>query len=105
LMLGAAGGAGTAGWVFGKDLDADPDTLGDQTGLSYAGGVNYARQCVACAWNATGFDRGFQTFVQAGAVPEPATWAMLILGFGALGATMRRGRAGRPSARRPLLHV
>lgn len=25
-----------------------------------------------------------------GAVPEPATWAMLIVGFGAIGATMRR---------------
>jgi hypothetical protein len=27
-----------------------------------------------------------------GAVPEPSTWAMLILGFGAVGATMRRRR-------------
>lgn len=27
-----------------------------------------------------------------GAVPEPSTWAMLIFGFGALGATMRRDR-------------
>lgn len=26
----------------------------------------------------------------AGAVPEPATWAMLILGFGAVGAALRR---------------
>lgn len=26
----------------------------------------------------------------AGAVPEPATWAMMMLGFGALGAVMRR---------------
>lgn len=25
-----------------------------------------------------------------GAVPEPATWAMMLLGFGAIGATMRR---------------
>ena len=28
----------------------------------------------------------------AGAVPEPATWAMMILGFGAAGATLRRRR-------------
>lgn len=27
-----------------------------------------------------------------GAIPEPSTWAMLILGFGAVGATMRRRR-------------
>ena len=25
-------------------------------------------------------------------VPEPATWAMMILGFGAAGAMLRRGR-------------
>jgi type VI secretion system secreted protein VgrG len=28
-----------------------------------------------------------------GAVPEPASWAMLIMGFGAIGASMRRRRA------------
>ncbi len=28
----------------------------------------------------------------AGAVPEPASWAMLIAGFGLVGATMRRRR-------------
>lgn len=27
-----------------------------------------------------------------GAVPEPATWAMMLLGFGAIGASMRRRR-------------
>jgi hypothetical protein len=27
-------------------------------------------------------------------VPEPATWAMFLLGFGAIGFTMRRRRAG-----------
>ena len=28
--------------------------------------------------------------VRSTAVPEPATWAMLMLGFGAMGAAMRR---------------
>jgi type VI secretion system secreted protein VgrG len=28
----------------------------------------------------------------AGAVPEPASWAMLIVGFGAVGTTLRRRR-------------
>ncbi len=32
------------------------------------------------------------TVVAPGAVPEPATWAMMILGFAAVGATLRRRR-------------
>jgi len=28
----------------------------------------------------------------AGGVPEPATWAMMLLGFGGIGFAMRRGR-------------
>jgi hypothetical protein len=30
--------------------------------------------------------------VQLGAAPEPATWAMMILGFGLVGTTLRQGR-------------
>lgn len=40
-----------------------------------------------------GFDSFRQlrlTLGEAGAVPEPATWAMMLLGFGAIGMTMRR---------------
>jgi hypothetical protein len=32
------------------------------------------------------------TLTAAGAVPEPASWAMMIVGFGAVGTTMRRRR-------------
>lgn len=35
----------------------------------------------------------------AGAIPEPATWGMMILGFGAIGATMRRRTATKTSVR------
>lgn len=35
----------------------------------------------------------FSLIVGAAAVPEPATWGMMILGFGVVGAAMRRRRA------------
>lgn len=33
------------------------------------------------------------TVAEAAAVPEPATWAMLTIGFGAVGAAMRGRRS------------
>lgn len=42
-------------------------------------------------------------FAQIGAgVPEPSTWAMLILGFGALGATMRSRTSSAAASRKKL---
>lgn len=35
-------------------------------------------------------DVGFRTYVNTSAVPEPAIWAMLILGFGLVGGALRR---------------
>ncbi|MDG6078588.1 PEP-CTERM sorting domain-containing protein [Erythrobacter litoralis] len=40
--------------------------------------------------HADGFKIGGFTYDTAGAVPEPATWAMMLLGFGFAGAAMRR---------------
>lgn len=43
-------------------------------------------------------DLNFRTYVNvADGVPEPAIWAMMLLGFGAVGATLRRRRSVRPS--------
>jgi len=38
------------------------------------------------------FGPNFQFNVVAGAVPEPATWAMMLVGFGMMGASMRYRR-------------
>lgn len=84
--------------VFGTNADSSADVaLGDAAGY-----LNYL------VWNNGGDPRGnpswdyFADFgnalfsatfaANAGAVPEPATWALMILGFGAIGGTMRRRR-------------
>ncbi len=38
-------------------------------------------------------------FRVTGEVPEPSTWAMMLVGFGAIGSVLRRRRSGAPSLR------
>lgn len=77
------------GWGFGNDIDGE-GTVG--AFADYALGDNRISEDGSISWSVTGFDRGFRTYVEG--VPEPATWAMLIIGFGAVGmASRRRGAA------------
>jgi PEP-CTERM motif len=38
------------------------------------------------------FDNQSQVFLLGGGIPEPTTWGMMILGFGMIGAVLRRRR-------------
>ncbi|MXO60727.1 PEPxxWA-CTERM sorting domain-containing protein [Altererythrobacter salegens] len=53
--------------------------------------------------NITGYTGGSGTFAGtltfSQAVPEPATWALMLLGFGAIGFAMRRRRVGQSDRR------
>jgi len=42
--------------------------------------------------NTTGIRGGSGTGIPVGSVPEPATWAMMLVGFGGIGMAVRRGR-------------
>jgi hypothetical protein len=71
---------GTAGCVFGSK--GAGLFVGGQTTANWqsAGGLQLrANELTLAATGAT-----------TGAVPEPSTWAMMLIGFGALGAAMRR---------------
>ena len=63
--------------------------------LGYNNTVNDTYQVNLIGTNAGG-THTLTYFVQlgagAGSVPEPATWAMMLLGFGGIGASMRRQR-------------
>ena len=43
-----------------------------------------------------GFNFVVGEFIGESPVPEPATWAMMLLGFGAVGYAMRRRRRRHP---------
>lgn len=68
------------------------------SGLSIASGANFGFRWIDV--NSGGNDHGLgidnfsvKSTLATGAVPEPATWGMIILGFGAMaGAVRRRGR-------------
>lgn len=87
---------GPKGWTYGYDFKVD--------GVSYASGACGAFNTHGC--NADSYDQGlvWSTNVRfkgsspvgtpgdAGAVPEPASWAMMIAGFGMIGALTRKHR-------------
>jgi hypothetical protein len=68
----------------------------DLSGLHLAAG-SYVIHITGDRGDASSFD-GNLNFAQSNAVPEPATWAMMLLGFGAIGWQLRRRRTGRALA-------
>ena len=84
---------GTGGWVLGADTDGNTSTTGDRVFLDYAGGAANRFQNGSTSWLETGADRGFATWVDVAAVPEPQTWIMMVLGFGLAGSAFRQNRS------------
>lgn len=61
----------------------------------YAGGYQYDTYGYGFA-NA---DLNFRTFIDSSPLPEPAGWAMILIGFGGMGSIMRRQRRVMPRVR------
>ena len=94
----------TPGWDNQNSSILSPFTFFQSGSVGYSGndtrGVN-PNGLAGNAWiiaastnNPDGYFDGFKvgsvTFNPVGAVPEPSTWALLILGFGLVGGAMRR---------------
>lgn len=79
-------------WAYGYGTPiGDEGDLIDNP-LFYAGGFNTLIDSAGVRV-VTGADRGFRTYIDVSAVPEPAAWALLIAGFALSGMGMRRRRA------------
>jgi len=78
-----------SGVNFGDSQNSARFTFGFLSGLGFDPNVNNTYSV-----NLSAGGHSLTTYAQvgAGAVPEPATWAMMLVGFGAIGFQMRRKR-------------
>lgn len=60
-------------------------------------GENHLNLTSGNGWNDVPNDYGLSYVVEFEAVPEPAAWALMILGFGTVGASLRRRSAAKIS--------
>ncbi len=91
LRADTPGNLSRYGWLFGE-LDDNGNTVFTR---DYPGGQNNLFNVYGPdEWGVSGLDRGFATYVDVTGtqVPEPASWALLIAGFGLAGAAARRRR-------------
>lgn len=80
------------------DSDLNPVQLGGVAAIAsaeLAHGMHFDRWTASHFYDAKG---RYQLNIFASHTPEPATWAMMVLGFGAVGAAVRRRRSGRVAA-------
>ena len=82
FLLGVTGGG--IGWSYAEG--------NNQVGTGSFGQYEYSENQGA-TWTNYGVDNPFFLEVNVGGVPEPAAWAMMILGFGLAGAALRRRSA------------
>lgn len=76
-------------WAYGLERTSDGSFTPEFT--NYSGGFNTVINGDGSR-AITGSDRGFRTYVDVTAVPEPATWTMMTGGFGMVGGAIRAGR-------------
>ena len=99
-----AGGAGIKiGGLMGSfiavaPLGDDPAPLATYFALGYSTNIVHTGGHIYAQVNETVYSNdhgGFDVTVAptTAAVPEPATWAMMVIGFGSMGAMLRRRRA------------
>lgn len=84
-------GTGLVGNVLIPQVLPDPTEINSLNGLALGAG-NYTLTVQGTPGTQNGSFGGSVAFVAQSAVPEPSTWGMMLLGFGAVGYSARRRR-------------
>ena len=74
---------------FASDTETTGVNFGEFSSTPEGNGIFDATRFLSASLRDQGYTA---TFTSDGAVPEPATWAMMLVGFGGIGVAMRRKR-------------
>lgn len=112
LTLTFADGAVISGQYVGSTFTGGTSaTVGDTTytltgfGWDRSRADNVSQYQAVSGGDPFDYTGQFSYTAMMGAVPEPATWGMLVLGFGAMGAAMRRNARSAATARSALRYA
>jgi ABC-type sugar transport system substrate-binding protein len=86
-------GTGILGNVAVPETSPDPSEVRSLAGLNVGPG-SFTLTVQGRPGTSNGSFGGTLAFAAASAVPEPSTWAMMLIGFGAVGYSMRRRKVG-----------
>jgi hypothetical protein len=86
-------GTGLLGNVAVPQTSGDPSEVRSLAGLNVGPG-SFTLTVQGTPGTQNGSFGGTLAFAAASAVPEPSTWAMMLIGFGAVGYSMRRRKVG-----------
>lgn len=88
--------------LAGFDPWGNPIITGSLLAYGFAGCDMITPQTQTCTYQDSTYAGTFQlTQISPAAVPEPSTWAMLLVGLGAMGLQLRRRRASCSALRSP----
>ncbi|THD63634.1 MAG: PEP-CTERM sorting domain-containing protein [Phenylobacterium sp.] len=97
-LNGAGGSTATGGGVSSAHVSFQDVVAGGEQELIITGQGGSA----ASFGGTVSFIQASDSEGSVGAVPEPAAWALLCMGFGAVGATLRQRRRADATSHRPL---
>ena len=103
LIMGGLQGPNTIKWTNALGLQQISVAQPGGSGFAFLGFTDFGQSITSVTVSSLGDTDGLDDvrfgFASASAVPEPMTWALMLIGFGFVGAALRQGKQSKQTVR------